>query len=84
MTATKYTQEELTFRTEMATKLASIEGKVDTLNARLEPLLKLNEIVIEHDRQISRWKGVNATLAILFGAAVTILSHWYIKFKGAF
>lgn len=83
-TANKFTKEELEFRENLANRLTSIDGKIDILNVRLEPLIKLSDIVVEHDRQIQRWKGVNTILAALFAAAVTIISHWYIKFKGSF
>lgn len=84
------TQHELEFRTNLAARLAAIEtgqtalsskidSKVDLLSAQLTPVIELHKTVQEHDRDISRWKGVNAVLSSLWVAAIGIglkLKHY--------
>lgn len=77
MGASNYTKRDV----EVAQKLTSIEGKIDLLNEKLIPLFQLQTTVQEHDRQISRWQGVNATLASTLAIGLTITGSLYAKFR---
>lgn len=77
-------QRELDFRTQLASRLTGIEGKIDTvkteimgridtLSATLNPLVALKEQVQAHEKQISFWRGAVAVLYALvlaFGAVL--------------
>jgi hypothetical protein len=74
---------EIEFRENLAGRLAALETgqialsqKIDlhhtNLDTKLTPLLALHSTVQDHDRQIHRWKGVNAALAMLITLAAAI------------
>lgn len=75
---------ELQFRVEVADRLARIEQKTESLQrtiqdkhevliAKLEPVLKLEEKVTAHDRQIQFWRGANSILGMLWVGALALL-----------
>lgn len=77
VTPKKQDEEELKFRTELSARLAVIEQKVDsnhqTLLIQLQPLMKLQDIVQEHDRDIAKWKGANSVLGALWLIVVAVV-----------
>jgi hypothetical protein len=75
------TKTELEFHTKTAENLARIEGKIDVLHAKLEPVMELKGMVTEHDRQIHHWKGVNATLMTVILALISVTGSLYAKFR---
>jgi len=89
--ATKTNEAELQFREQLASRLAAIEvgqqamsqkidDKIALLDARLQPLVELHATVKDHDRDIARWKGVNATLSLLLtlaAAAIGKIKHLF-------
>lgn len=74
-------KDELRHREELATKLATIEGKVDNLHTKMETISRLSETVTLHDRQIHTWKGVSQAVSGVLALAVTIIASLYAKFR---
>lgn len=48
----------------------AVNDKHDLLLAKLDPVLKIQDVVQEHDRQISFWRGANALLGVLWIGAL--------------
>lgn len=69
---------ELEFHERTAANLARIEGKIDVLGTKIEPVLGL---VTSHDQQIHHWKGVNATLMTVLMTVISITGSLYAKMK---
>ena len=81
---------DLQFKLDVAQRLATIETQVksipdlmkanhDVITSKLEPVLELHKVVQEHDRQISRWQGVNGVLGFLLmlaAGAIGKIKHW--------
>lgn len=76
-----YSSEELAFRENLSSRLASIDGKIDNLHEKLTPILALQQTVTDHDRQIHRWMGINAVLSGLAGIIISVAASWYAKFR---
>lgn len=76
-----YTEEELKFRESLSSRLSAIDGKLDNLHDKLTPILALQTTVIEHDRQIHTWKGINKALGVFAALLVSLIGAMYGKFR---